>query len=194
MKTLFFNPFQKYSDRILLIFGLSFSLIGIALGFAFNARFDGFIDLHFVENTSFSQPLFDTVINTLCGTLIFFIFGKLINKKTRIIDILTTCLIAKIPFYLIPFTNINQLVFNTTSQMISEINPEKINSISTADMMILMILAIITILIIIWSIILLFNGFKTATNSKEAKHTILFILGIIITEVISKILILTFIK
>lgn len=189
MKTLLFNPFQKYSDSQLLISGLCFSIIGIVLGFAFNARFDGFIDVHFAEKTTFTQPLFDTLINVFFGTAVFFIMGKSINKKTRFIDIFTTCLIAKTPLYLIAFLNTNDFMYNVTSRMVTMINPEKIDSIPTMDLTIVMASALIMIPMLVWSIALLFNGFKTATNAKETKHILLFILGIIITEVITKILI-----
>lgn len=189
MKTILFNPFQKYSDTVLLISGLCFSAIGVLLGFAFNARFDGFIDLHFTQNTTFFQPLSDTIINAFYGTIVFFIIGKVINKKTRIIDILTTCLIAKAPLYLIAFFNINHLMYNATLKMMSMTTIEKINSISTIDITIVMVSAVIMIPILIWVFVLLFNGFKTATNAKGIKHTLLFILGVILSEIISKILI-----
>lgn len=194
MKTLLLHPFEKYSDHLLLITGLSFSFIGVLLAFAFNARFDGFLDLHFVEETTLSQSLLEVLFNIFSGTLVFYIVGRLINNKTRLIDILSVCMIAKIPFYIIPLLNINSLVYNTTIKMTALIHSEKANGISTADLSIMMAVGIIMILILIWTILLLFNGFKIATNAKETKHTLFFILGIIITEIISKYLIITFIK
>ncbi|MEO8516114.1 MAG: hypothetical protein ABI426_05180, partial [Flavobacterium sp.] len=143
----------------------------------------------FVGKTVFTQPLLDTLINTICGTVVFFIIGKKINQKTRLIDILTTCLIARTPSYLLTFLNINGFINNATSKILTQINPEKLDNIPTIDLGILMITGIITIPILVWFFVLLYNGFKTATNAKETKHTFLFILGIIITEIITKILI-----
>lgn len=182
MKTILFNPFEKYSDRILLLAGLFFNSAGILLGFAFNARFDGFLDLHFIETTTFLQVLLESCIDIACGTILFFFIGKLINQKTRLIDILTTCLIAKIPMYLIAFLNTNGMMYALQSKVVSQTKPEDISSMDLGMLM-------TSIPILIWYIILLFNGFKTATNAKETKHILLFILAIIITEIITKILI-----
>ncbi|WP_300566035.1 YIP1 family protein [Flavobacterium sp.] len=189
MKTLFLNPFEKYSDRILLITGLLFSTFAVLLAYTFNARFDGFLDLHFSDNTTIYQSLSDVLIGIISGTIVFFGIGRLINKKTRLIDILSTCLIAKIPFYISPLLNINGFMYNTTSRVVKIANPENVHKISTTDIIILMATSTLTLLTLIWMIALLFNGFKIATNSKETKHTLFFIAGIIIAEIVSKIVI-----
>ncbi|EOG6917048.1 hypothetical protein ACLH3W_002277, partial [Flavobacterium psychrophilum] len=66
---------------------------------------------------------------------------------------------------------------------------KKINTLNTNDIGFILFQSIILIIALIWFISLLYNGFKIATNSKETKHTLLFILAIIIAEITSKIII-----
>lgn len=185
-----FNPFQNYSEKQLVLFGSIITIIATALTVLLNGRFDGVLDLHFVEKTTIAKVLYDLIIDLLILTILLFIIGKLVNKKTRLIDILATTIIAKIPFYFLLFFNINDKMFLVTEKLMSMVSKNNPINIETSEMILLVFSGIATFTCLIWSIILLFNGFKTATNSKETKHVLLFIVTIIIAEVLSKILIL----
>jgi len=186
MKALFFNPFSKYSDRTLILLGMLFSLIGSILGYFFNTRFDGVLDLHFVENVKFYEPFLDIFINTFATTLFLFIVGKYINKKTRLIDILNLSLIAKLPIYLLTLTNIGNCIYSISSRIIQFVNPAKINQLLISDIVVMLLFAMLSLLFLVWFVLLLFNGFKTATNAKETKHSLLFIFGLLAAEILSK--------
>ena len=54
------------------------------------------------------------------------------------------------------------------------------------DLTIVLIFGLVSILLIVYSIALLANGFKTATNVKKWHHWLLFTLALIIGEIISK--------
>lgn len=189
MKTILFNPFQKYSEKQLFLFGWLFAIAACALSLVFNGRFDGVLDLHFVENTSIINASLDIVICSGILSLLLFITGKIINKKTRFIDVLVASLIAKIPFYFLLFFNINNKMFLITQKLMNTISQKKDFNIETFDMLIIVFSGIATFICLTWSIILLFNGFKTATNIKETKHILLFIVSVIIAEVLSKIIV-----
>jgi hypothetical protein len=187
MKTLFLNSFEKYSEKTLILFGLLFSLLGGFLGFIFNARYDGVIDLHFVEKVPSYQPFLEIFLAVFCLAFFLFLVGKKVNPKTRFIDLLATCMIAKIPFYFMTVFNYNSMMYNISTKMIAAIKNGKINDLAVSDLNTLLLSAIISILLVVWSIALLFNGFKIATNAKETKHTLFFIAAIIFAEIISKI-------
>lgn len=192
MKTVLFNPFEKYAERILIVAGLTATLIGGYLGFVFNARFDGVIDLHFVEKVSLYQPILEIVINILCTTVLLFIVGKIINPKTRIIDIFLTSMIARIPYYIITFFNSNSKAYTISQGILNLVKSSKTNTLSTIDILYLLLMSFAIIASLIWFIVLLFNGFKTAVNAKGTKHVLLFIVAIIVAEIISKIIIINF--
>ncbi|MBY0485877.1 MAG: YIP1 family protein [Flavobacteriaceae bacterium] len=188
MKTILFNPFQKYSEKQLFLFGWFLAITAAVLSLFFNGRFDGIIDLHFVEKTSIFTASLDIVICTGILSLLLFIIGKMINKKTRFIDVLVASLIAKIPFYFLLFFNINNKMYLVSQKLMDSILQKKDFNIETFDMSLLVFSGIATFICLIWSMILLFNGFKTATNIKETKHIILFIVSVITAEVLSKII------
>ena len=78
MKHILFNPFEKYPDRVLIPFGLFFSVVGIIFGYIFNARYDGIIDLHFVEKVNIYQPIFEICVNIFCA---FFHGGGTVSRR-----------------------------------------------------------------------------------------------------------------
>lgn len=190
MKKIIFNPFQNYSEKQLITFGILAGIIGCFLALAFNGRFDGVLDLHFIEKTSIFTTVIDLTINIFILSALLFLVGKIVNKKTRFIDIIATSLIAKIPFYFLLFFNVNNKMYLVTEKLIDMVSKNKQINIENSEMVLLVFSGIATFTCLIWSVILLFNGFKTATNSKEAKHILLFALAIILAEVISKIIIL----
>ena len=84
----------------------------------------------------------------------------------------------------------NNTVFTITEKLMNDAIPKgKTPNLALSDMIILIALSIVTLLFLVWSIVLLFNGFKTATNAKGSKQIILFAITILISEIISKILI-----
>lgn len=199
MKTLLFKPFEKYSEKILLTAGIVFTIIGSLLGFWMNARFDGVLDLHFGKNVGLREPFFDNLINVFSLAILLFFLAKYLNKKTRFVDILTTVMIARTPFYLLSLININGNMSEMAEQFLSIMNPEVTNSqnINIQEIMtvamengfLLAIFSILIILCVIWYIALLYNGFKTASHAKGIKPIVLFSITLIFAEIISKILI-----
>lgn len=189
MNTIIFKPFEKYSEKILLVAGVISTLIGSFLAYIFNIRFDGILDMHIVSDVLFKQALLDNLINILC--LILFLYGatKYLNKKTRLIDILTTAMIARIPYYLLALLNINGIFKRATEEVVQFAAPELINQISFSSISITIVFGIIIILFLVWYISLLFNGYKVASNAKGKVPIILFSISLLLAEILSKFLI-----
>jgi|TARA_B110000240_G_scaffold65364_1_gene74535 hypothetical protein len=189
MKILLFKPFEKYSEKTLLLVGILFTLLGSFFGYVFNIRFDGVIDVHIVTNSLPYQALLDNLVNIFCLVLFLYISSKYINKKTRLIDIINTALVARAPFYLMPFFNINGVIQKASDDVIQFANPELISQISSSNLCILIVFGIIAILFLVWYISLLFNGIKVASNAKGKTPIILFIISLLLAEILSKFLI-----
>ena len=191
MKQLY-NPFELYSERQLLIFGLVLTLIGSFLGYLFNGRFDGIIDFHLLESVIFLEVVLDNFFNAVLLTMLLFINGKIINSKTRFVDVLNASLLARIPFYILPFFNFNNVMYDVSNRTYDIMVAGSFNAISTPDIILLMLFSFVAICTLIWFSVLLWNGFKVATNAKGIKNIILFIFTILVAEVVSKYLITTF--
>lgn len=189
MKSYFFNPFEKYSDTKLLLLGIVFNVIGVLLFFQFKVTNIGFLKLDYVPEISISKVFIQALSILTSMAFVLFSFGKLINSKTRCIDILNTVLIAKIPFYLVAFFNINNAVYSANQKLKSMLFSQKLNDATMLELPLVLFFSFFAIIVLIWSIILLYNGFKTATNLKETKHKVFFGMAIIIADILSRILI-----
>ncbi len=188
MKT-FLNPFEKYSETKLLIFGLLFTLLGIYAGYFFNGKFVGTMSISFSGTVGFLESAIDNGICIFSFWLLLFLLSKLINKRSRAIDILNTVIVARVPFFFI-------MLFNCTGFLNSIENPSDGNPLainfSPTEMAFLLVTGVIAIAILVWFIILLYKGFKTASNVKTTLHKILFAIAIILAEALAKYLTITF--
>ena len=149
MKTLLFNPFKRYSEKELLLVGVTFTLFGSFLGAIFNGRFDGVLDLHFVNSATFIQVLLDNVINVFCLVVFLFLSAKYINRKTRLIDILTTSMVARIPYYLVVFANVNDTIREASEDIAQLVNPEMMDQIATSNLVIVTVFGLVSLLFIV---------------------------------------------
>lgn len=192
MKKTLFNPFEKYSEKQLFVTGITMSAVCSLVAYYLNARFDGILDMHIVKNVRFEAPFIDNLINIVTLSLLLFAAALTINKKTRIIDILNTVHIARIIYCFLPIFN-PEFISPGIDEKLLSIDPKDPQSLNLTalDYTAIGITAIVMIGALVWYIALLYNGFKTASNSKKITHTIAFILAIIIAEVVSSLLIST---
>ena len=61
-------------------------------------------------------------------------------------------MIARIPYYLLPLFNINDIIKRATEEIVQFAAPELVNQISFSSMFITIVLGIITILFFVWYI------------------------------------------
>lgn len=191
-KRLLINPFETVSEKKLLLFGIVATLLASYLAFLLNGRFDGAIDLHFTENVSTLQPLIDNAINFASLFVFLFGAGKIINSKTRAVDIATPILVAKTPYYILLLFNINNFMYEASLSLVSAIQPENPTAIpdfDTGTLAIVSLFALISLAFLVWFFALLYFGFKTATNGKTIAHKLYFIGAIILAEILSSFLI-----
>ncbi len=180
------QPFRMSFGKRLLIFGLIMSVIAIIAATLFAIRYDGALDLHMVSETvPLETVLIDLGISISTMVLMLFVVGKIYNGKTRCIDLVTTVLIARIPFLLVTPFNTNHYMGKLGTLILQTGN---ISALETTDLILFYTNSILAILLLIWFITLLWNGFKTATNAKGVKSKMLFVIGVLSAEVISKIL------
>lgn len=179
MKKILLNPFEKYSENLLFIFGILFTLISSYLAYLFSARLDGALDFHFSGGIELRQPFIDSAINIITLSIFLFIAALLINKKTRIIDILNVALVPRIIYCLLPLLNIGGFIYDP------ETDSTNLTSLSTLNAAIQIVFAIIMLSMVVWLIALLYNGFKTATNLKTTKHKVIFGVALLMAEILS---------
>ena len=191
------NPFAIYSDRVLLFVGILATVTGFLLAYFLNAIFDGAIDLHFVDKSNLQSHAGTALIALLSMVICLYAAAYFINPKTRLRDIIVVVMIARIPIYAEILTNINDYQFLFSEKLLkilpsSQANPDALITFLSDNIFWIIANVIISLGMLIFFFILLFNGFKTATNLKKPLHILLFVAAIILAEIISKTLIYLF--
>jgi len=188
-----FNPFEHYSEKVLIVFGLVMLSLGSLAAWYFSGRFDGVIDFHLVDDVAMWEPFADNAIATFSLVLPLFILAKIINRRTRLVDIIAASLVARTPFIIEPLFNIGGHLGDSTEKMVArqitrDTGVTVVAMPETHDFTIIVLFALVSILLLVWFATLLYNGFKTATNLRKTAHIIYFIITAIIAEVLSKII------
>jgi hypothetical protein len=184
--SLMLNPFTRIAGWQAFGMGLVFILITGITGTFSNVAFDGVIDMHLVQKQTVAQSFQFLAIDLFSVVAIMSFTGLIITKKFRFIDILGTMTLSKMPFIIFAIAG-----FFTVSPDMNEVlkNPYIVfQSVS------FIITTIISIPVVIWSIILMFNALKISCGIKGNKLGIAFIIAILVSEIISKILIYNIVK
>ncbi|WP_294316228.1 YIP1 family protein [uncultured Chryseobacterium sp.] len=185
---LIFNPFGIYSEKQLLVAGILITLAGSLLGAALNISFDGVLDIHQNE-TDFVTSLKENSINVASMFTVLFITGKLINGKTRAVDIVNTSTVARFPMYIGGVITAMPLLTRIGGEIIKHQDDLQHLNINPLDLALLFAISMLLLTITVYYIVLLVNGFKTSTNAKKWQHFVAFAVALIIAEIISKLLI-----
>lgn len=184
--SLMFNPFTRIAGWQAFGLGLVFVLITGITGSFSNVAFDGVIDMHLVQKLTVAHSFQFLAIDILSVVAIMTFTGFIISKEFRIIDILGTMTLSKAPLIIFAIAG-----FFTVSPDMNEIlkNPYIVfQSVS------FIIVSILSIPVVIWSIILMFNALKISCGIKGNKLGIAFIIAILASEIISKIVIYNIVK
>jgi hypothetical protein len=154
-----------------------------------NIRFDGLLDVHQFEKVSLLLVTQENAINIAVMTVLLFVFGKIINSKTRFIDILNSVLIFRIPFFIISVLIKIPFMENFGKNVAKNSNNIEHLKVDPIELAAVLSIAMFFLVLLGYSIWLLFIGFKTATNCKKTTNYVVFGILIILGEVLTKIFI-----
>lgn len=181
-KNYFINPFARVQEKTLLTIGLICFVIGLFIAYEMKMQLQ-ILRISPEENIRLDQVLFHHASIVVLLTAFFFGLGKIINPKTRFIDILNTVLIALIPIYLSFFQNWNHFLSRNLNRTLEHLKSDQLQSYVPSIGFFMVI--IIGLLFFIYYIYLLFIGFKTATHAKKGWHFVLFFVVLLLVDVIS---------
>jgi hypothetical protein len=187
MRTLLFQPFERYSERSLVAVGLLCAVSAVFAGAYFDVRFDGVLDLHFVPGSSVKDLSVDLATDFITLFVFLFAAAKWVNRKTRTVDILAAVLVAKIPMYLPMLLNAGGRITAAGEKIVEQTVERQPLSLDALSMTLLVLSIILVLLFLVWSVALLYNGYKTAAHAKGAKAIVLFIMALLLAEIASKI-------
>ncbi len=114
-----------------------------------------------------------TLLVYAISSFVFYIYGKIINKKTRFIDIITPVLISQCVGIFVVLLSEIPLVKNAQQEILS--STENIAPhFSPLTLITILVFSILSLTISVYGIALFYNGFKTATNMKNWYHIVVF--------------------
>ena len=187
MNTLLFKPIAKFQESTLLIFGILVAAISLFVAVQTGIRFDGAIDAHVGNDISIVTALKDLVIAIATMVLFLFIAAKIVNSKTRFIDILNTVLVARITILFLAMISALPYLKNIGTKILAaQGNSIEVTKIALNPLF--LFVSLLLVVLLVWYIALLWNGFKISSNAKGGKSVVLFIIAIVSAEVTSKII------
>jgi len=171
-----FNPFSKFSEKQLFIFGFLFFIVNSLVCFYTSTKMDSIFHFSPIENLTLTSALLFVLVCTVSAILFLFLLGLAFYKKTRLIDIVNTVLLSQAPNFMILFC----IKFSGLDTLATKINGTS-GSVPSLDLDSIAIIpftigVFFMLALIIYGFMLIYNGFKTATNLKKGYHIALFII------------------
>ena len=179
--SLIFNPFKRIAGWEAFGIGLVIVVLTTFTGNFAGIYFDGVIDMHFAETFDSLKSWLMIPVNIISISVIMWLAGITVSKNFRFIDILGTMTLSRAPFLLIALASFFVKVPDLSGIMQ--------DPFVIFDSISFIIILIFTFPIIIWSVTLLYNAYKISSGASGQKLSISFLFGLIIAEIISKIII-----
>lgn len=194
METWIFNPFKQIAGAKALLLGISGILLAGILCYMSGTHFDGVLDIHFSDSGNIYWFLAEGFIDLACIVAVFSLLGLLIaGLRFRFIDLLGTLSIARLPYFIVPlFAMLFSPQKITDYILYTLLNRGTPVTIGTWDIMSFIIIMLITLLVMIWSVALMYNAFRICMNIKGPKIVLSFIGGLILAEIFAKIIFMLF--
>ena len=184
------NPFAYFEDKALLIIGILAHLIFTYIAKLTNSNFPDFLSIKKgLIDFTFWDLLYQNTRNIAIAILFLFILGKIINKRTRFIDIVNVVLISRIAYYIVFITDFIPIVNNKLNKVTDNIQSNNLSVLQeSSTMLVILIVAFIAIFFICVMFYYLYIGFRTVTNLKTIQQTFAFIATILFIIIISSVL------
>jgi cation transporter-like permease len=183
-----FNPLERFDDKLILAIGLLGTALAVLMGYWTGTYFSSIYKVNSLEKVTLQAVAIPTLISFASAIIILFILGKILNSKTRLIDIVNTVLISQLLLVILQATDKISFIKEAQDRMINH-QEHLSESLPIGDLTTIIGMASFTLIILIYSITIYYNGFKTATNIKKWQHIVLFAAVSLIMTLICQILI-----
>ncbi|MDP4238857.1 MAG: hypothetical protein Q8904_05225 [Bacteroidota bacterium] len=176
------NPFTRIAGLQAFAVGLVFILLMGIIGTYSRVSFDGALDMHIGNQQSLLHSFSLLAIDLVCIVSIMWVTGLIISKGFRFVDILGTMTLAKAPLIILAVAG----YFTKSPDLTAVLNDPAVLYHSTSFILV----TILSVPVSIWSIVLMYHALKISCDVKGNKLAFAFIIAVLVSEIISKILIL----
>ncbi len=192
--TVLFKPFEFVAGGRALLLGLA-AIGGAALiGSAFQAHFDGAIDLHVGRGGPVWLFLAEGAFDWLALACVLLLMGRLVSRtRFRAVDIFGTQALARWPT-LVMAAAVSAPSFQRVSQHMRArwVRSAPAVEIHPGDHVMAGLILCAVLLLLVWLVALMYQAYATCCNLKGARAAVSFIGGLLVAEIISKALPLWF--
>ena len=184
LKLIFVNPFEKIAGWQALGLGLIAVMIAALIGSYNGVYFDGAFDFHPTGNPYSLWLALELLGIGLASIIIMFLLaGVFFSKNFRVIDVIGTTTLAKIPYLFLVLTGFIRLpeILNDANAITE--NPYEIFSVS------FIVFILLATTITIWLFALHYHAFKVSLNIRKNLRVVVFIFALLFAEILSKVII-----
>lgn len=186
-----FRPFQFIAGTKSLLSGLVVLFVISLLGHLSNTFFDGVLDVHYMCPDKSSALLTHVVWvfgSWILLTIIMYLTALILTgRSVRLVDMAGTLAMARIPLIGAALWG-----FIPAIHLCIE-NPVDLQAFAN-EALIPILLTLPSLVFIIWSVVLMYNAFSVSGNLKGRKGIIAFIIALLISELLSKIILIEILK
>jgi len=189
-----YNPFEQFAGWKAFGIGVIILCIATVIGYFGNTVFYG-ISIKIVSSVTWGKVFLLQGLGLAVTVAVIWTIALLSAKNVRFQDILGTVTLAKYPLILpaIMFLAFSKRLNEITDIIMSAANIQEILEITSIltvmDYALFVVIAIVSILILVWTIALLFNAFRVSTNLKGTKCALLFVAIMLISEILLQVII-----
>jgi len=192
-----FTPFQYIAGVKSLLIGIVVLLALATAGYLCNVCFDGVLDIHYGSKNA-TPPFWEHLAlvfgSWLMVSLVMYLTALILKSKARIVDMFGTLAMAKTPYLLAALMGLIPSLHPDMGSRSDVMNMTMAEMQSMAgDMMIPALLSSLIVLpLIVWYVVLMYNGYSVSSNLKGAKGGVSFTIALIFSEIVCIIINLSF--
>jgi hypothetical protein len=191
--TLIFNPFIYIAGARALGLGLAALVLAGLFGAVGDTHFDGVLDTHVGAGAPLWFFLAEGVADWLCLSIVLWLFGKLVSPTAfRTIDLFGTQALARWPTILTALIALPPAFQRFSGQLLLQVtHPGTPLELGSPDAIVFFVILVLMLVLLCWTVALMYNAYSLACNIKGAKAIGTFIAGILLAEILSKIVLLS---
>lgn len=179
---LLYNPFEKIAGWKAFAIGFPIILISVFIAYDAGSLFWRSTNLTFLDGKSLFDAYLWHGLSLLTMCVCFYIMGLILAKSIRLQDIVGFVLLARIPYLFMAlisylFTE-EDLMFLLSS--LGDMNIESLLPLISR----ISIMALVSIIVLVWYIALLYNGYRVSTGLKGWKCIWSFIVALVFADIL----------
>lgn len=190
-----FHPFHRIAGVQALGIGLAILIAVGLLGARQGLHFDGVLDIHVGRNGTWWLFVAEGLIDWLCLALVLLAAGRLVSRSAfRSIDLIGTQALARWPTLGVALACLAPGFHRFNEELLkalTSLKPGEIPSLPTnsPDVVVFAMVTLVMLLGTVWMVALTWKSFSHCCNVRGGRAVTAFILGLLIAEVLSKLLI-----